>query len=107
MGLRIVAGKAWFRRLRSSGRAVLVVAFVIAAPRLMQAQGVRPAGLPDGVRDLETVDLLTTPGVDAAARRAEDQVTEVGGGPVRFAVPFAVELTPAVRGSWEVLAAGR
>ena len=63
LGLRIVAGKAWSRRLRSSGRVVLVVAFVIAVPWFLQAQGVRPADLPDVERDRATVNILLTPGV--------------------------------------------
>jgi len=58
----------------------------------------------EGLRPLSEVPVLTTPAVVGSPSRIE---AEPAGGPVPFAEPFAVEVTTAGRGAWEVTSDGR
>ena len=68
----------------------------------------QPAPEIDGLAPLSEVLVLETPAIDvaAAAARAASVVSAVGG-PVQFAEPFAVDVTPASHGRWESSSDGR
>ncbi len=62
-----------------------------------------PAPALEGLAPLGAVPILETPPVNAVASRSVDGPGE----PDRFAVPFAVEVTPATHGRWEATSDGR
>jgi len=93
-----------------SGGGAAPAVWALAAALGLAAAGVSgQTGGPDmpaleGLRPLGEVPVLATPAVVRSASRIE---AEPAGGPVPFAEPFAVEVTPAGRGVWEVTSDGR
>ena len=72
-----------------------LVPVAAAAPslRLVLPQG--PAPLP-----LEDVPVVAFPALNLAVLASEDAATEAAGGPMRFAVPHPVLITPDTHGQW-------
>jgi len=65
-----------------------------------------PADLMLNVPPRTQVTRLVIPAVDRQAVAAEDAVADLDGGAVRFALRWAVDLTPDTAGQWETLATG-
>ncbi len=95
--------------MRGGGRAA-PAAWALATALGLPGAGVhgQPGGrdMPalEGLRPLGEIPVLATPAVVRSASRIE---AEPAGGPAPFAEPFAVEVTPAGRGAWEVTSDGR
>ncbi len=95
--------------MRGGGR-VALAAWALGTALGLAAAGLhgQPAGrdMPalEGLRPLGEIPVLATPAVVRSASRIE---AAPGGGPVPFAEPFAVDVTPAGRGAWEVTSDGR
>ena len=83
-----------------------VLALCALASSLL-AQGADPVGRthPNASR-LADVAVHTLPALDRPALAAEDEARRLALMPPRYAVPHAVDLTPATHGTWDVLDAG-
>ncbi len=93
--------------------AILGLCFsLIALMWLLRGPGgvVSAADMADGVaaggQSLDRVAVLQMPAVDNAALIAEDQANYGPGVAPRFALPLAVQVTPATHGTWETLTDG-
>ncbi len=83
----------------------LALALLLFAPAALARRGEAPKSQTLGAKSLDTVPVELLPSVDTRALLAEDAAAK-GSGPLRFAVPVAVSISPAKHGYWEKLADG-
>src|SRR2546421_5838947 len=87
-----------------SRRVGLTMVLVLLTLPVRAHQGVAPASSQQQVQPITAVAELVAPPTDVQAELARD----VGAPPpLRFAVSYPVEVTPATHGTWENLANGR
>ncbi|MDF1797981.1 MAG: trypsin-like peptidase domain-containing protein [Planctomycetota bacterium] len=85
---------------------VLFLLFAVAAGLPAMAQAPATSFAPPGAQPLADVPVLAVPALDLKQVEAEDLAREASGLPPRFAVPNAVDVTPAERGLWEDIGGG-
>ncbi len=85
--------------------AAVTLALALAAPGWPRS-GEPPVSFQKSLRPLPTVESLALPAVDRAKRLAED-ARRAKPGPLRYAIPVDVAVTPESHGTWETLADGR
>ncbi len=90
-------------RARTAAVTAVAACLCVAAGVSGQSGG-RDMPALEGVRPLGEIPVLATP---AVVRSASASVDDPAGGPVLFAEPFAVAVTPAGRGVWEETSDGR
>src|SRR5215203_596704 len=73
----------------------------------LAAQNVTPTASQYVVKDVDQIDSVLASQMDLVAIAKEDEVRDSQGLPPRFAIPEAVSITPATRGTWESLPDGR
>jgi subtilisin-like proprotein convertase family protein len=89
----------------SSRLSILFSMFLLLAAAAQARRGAPPRSSAVGSKSLDTVPMLLLPGVDTRALLAQDAANK-SGGPLRFAIPVAVDISPAKHGAWEELADG-
>ena len=92
-------------RLRLLGAVLTAIIVLTVAGPVSARRGEDPISRRETARPLRSVAVKVLPGVDRSVRVAEDRAAQAPG-PVRFAVPQEVSLTPATHGTWEQLADG-
>jgi len=70
------------------------------------AQNVASTASRYAVKDVDRIDSVLASQMDLAAIAAEDEENDRRGLPPRYAIPEAVSITPATRGTWESLPDG-
>ncbi len=71
------------------------------------AQAVNPTASQFPVMDVSRIDSVLGSPLDLLAIAREDEARDSQGLPPRYAIPEAVSITPAARGTWETLPDGR
>jgi hypothetical protein len=90
------------RRLGASLATLIVFAM---AGAVHARQGEAPFSRQKAAQPLSSISVKAMPAVDVTARLAEDRMA-LAPGPIRFAVPHEVNVTPSTHGTWEQLADG-
>ncbi|MCP4659471.1 MAG: S1 family peptidase, partial [bacterium] len=93
------------RKVANTVIVVLAVA-VLAAP-LQARLGTPPRSMTEKTLDVGSVEILELDAVNPTALLLEDQRKAAEPGPLRFALPADVRITPADHGTWKRLADGR
>jgi lysyl endopeptidase len=70
------------------------------------AQNVASTASQHAVKDIDRIDSVLGSQMDLVAIAAEDEANDRQGLPPRYAIPEAVSITPATRGTWESLPDG-
>jgi hypothetical protein len=92
-------------RLRLLGATLVTIIVLAVAGSVSARTGEDPPSRLRSVKPLSSIAVQVLPGVDRSVRVAEDGAVQAPG-PVRFALPHEVSLTPATHGTWEQLANG-
>jgi hypothetical protein len=91
--------------LRFLGALLTAIIVLAVAESVSARKGMDPISRRKAARPLSSIAVVALPGVDVSARIAADRTAQPPG-PVRFAVPQEVNLTPSTHGTWEELANG-
>ncbi|MEW6071414.1 MAG: trypsin-like peptidase domain-containing protein [Planctomycetota bacterium] len=92
--------------LRAIAAALSASGFLAAVP-FSQSAGVPPSPGPAGLRAAGDVPALELPPIDLKLVQLEDEMRTDLGDPPRYAIPYAVLVTPLTDGVWEDLDGGR
>lgn len=81
-----------------------LAAFALLLSTSLLAQGVDPVGrVHPAAKPLSSVASFAVPALDRAVIQQDDQNRHLAGLPARFAMPNAVDVSPATHGTWEQL----
>src|SRR4051794_7380776 len=84
----------------------IALALTLLGPAGLAAQNVASTASQYAVKDVDRIDSVLASQMDLVAIAEEDAQNDAQGLPPRFAIPEAVSITPATRGTWESLPDG-
>ncbi len=93
--------------MRRASLVLVVVAVVMAAIPVAARQEQAPTSSREAVRPTYDVEALSLPAIEPELLLAEDALNKSAGpGPLRFALPVDVKVTPETHGTWESVPGG-
>lgn len=93
--------------MKTQALRIILVLLLLGTAAGLAAQNVVPTASQHAVKDVHQVDAVLTSQLDLLAIAREDETRDSRGLPPRYAIPEAVSITPANRGTWESLPDGR